>query len=103
MRLMGKYPTLDGRKCKVYMSKAFLPEAQVLTALHVAVTYGFPQRCTNRVVISPESERQTKIGVEQLRGNGSRLIEALHRESARESLLFPMRIRTQPSLRAYDE
>ena len=41
MRLMAKYPSLDGRKRKVYMSKAELPEAQVLTALHVAVTHGF--------------------------------------------------------------
>ncbi len=41
---MAKYPSLDGRKCKVYMSKAELPETQVLTALHWAVTYGFPRK-----------------------------------------------------------
>jgi hypothetical protein len=40
---------------------------------------------------------------ERSRGNGSRLFEALHRESARELFCFPMRIRTQPSLRANDE
>ena len=37
---MVKYPSLDVRQCKVYMSKAELPEAQVLTALHTSVTYG---------------------------------------------------------------
>ena len=37
---MAKYPSLDGRKRKVYMSKAELPESQVLTVLHLTVTHG---------------------------------------------------------------
>ncbi len=37
---MAKYPSLDCRQCKVYMSKVELPEAQVLTELFRSVTYG---------------------------------------------------------------
>ena len=44
---MAKYPSLDGRQRKVYMSKAELPEAQVLTDLHVSVTYGLPHSGTD--------------------------------------------------------
>ncbi len=32
---MVKYPSLDGLQCKVYMNKAELPEAQVLTDFNV--------------------------------------------------------------------
>ena len=35
---MVKYPNLEVRQCKVYMSKAELPEAQVLTVLVLSVT-----------------------------------------------------------------
>lgn len=38
---MAKYPSLDGRKRKMYMSKAELPESQVLTDLWLSVTHGF--------------------------------------------------------------
>ena len=38
---MSKYPRLDGCQRKVHMSKAELPETQVLTGLAVPVTHGF--------------------------------------------------------------
>ena len=38
---MAKYPSLDGRQRKAYMSKVELPETQVLTATRLAVTHGF--------------------------------------------------------------
>ena len=38
---MEKYPILNGRQRKMWMSKVELPEAQVLMALHLAITYGF--------------------------------------------------------------
>jgi len=37
---MAKYPSLEGRQRKVYMSKAELPENQVLTAISWAITHG---------------------------------------------------------------
>ena len=37
---MEKYPILDGHQRKMCMSKAELPETQVLMALHSAVTHG---------------------------------------------------------------
>ena len=63
---MAKYPSLDGRKCKVYMSKT---EFVISPSPH-----GF--NGGGNVWISAKAE--------QLRGHGSRLIETLHRESARE-------------------
>jgi hypothetical protein len=39
-RLMVKYPNLDGRQRKVDMSKAELPENQVLTVLALTITHG---------------------------------------------------------------
>ena len=38
--MMVKYPSLDVHQCKVYMSKAELPEAQVLKALSSPVPHG---------------------------------------------------------------
>jgi len=38
--MIAKYPSLDVYQCKVYMSKAELPEAQVLTAPLLTITYG---------------------------------------------------------------
>jgi hypothetical protein len=82
MRLMAKYSSLDGRKRKVYTSKAELPEAQVLTAIHGAVTYGFPQK---------------RNGCEVMAHDG------LKRYTEKcEGIFVVPTIRTQPSLRAYD-
>jgi len=40
---MVKCPNLDGHQRKVYMSKAVLPEAQVLTIFHVIITHGLAE------------------------------------------------------------
>jgi hypothetical protein len=82
MRLMAKYSSLEGRKRKVYRSKAGFARSP---SPH-GYTLG------GNVWVSTKMER--------LRGNGSRLIEALHREMKWKTYSFP---HTQLSLRAYDE
>ena len=45
---MVKYPSLEGRQCKVYTSKVELLESQVLTTLFLLVTYGLALATTEK-------------------------------------------------------
>ncbi len=56
---MAKYPSLEGRQRKVHMSKAELPEAQVLTVLHETVTHGFMQVTEVRLWLTSDWKRVT--------------------------------------------
>ncbi len=88
---MVKYPSLDGRKRKVYMSKAELPEAQVLTDLHSVDNAWIEHLARRRKGHKPNSDGACGWCCLQKRGYGSHLIESALYQRIQWDVVFPIK------------